>query len=745
MKNIKYVILVFFLICPITVLAEAFSVSSFDELKNAILNGEEEIELEGNYTFDSSVDISSNVIINGNNSALVRDSSYTGVLFNVSSTGDLTINNLIVDGSASGWEMDIANGANDSSGYFRADVINGASDVLATQPLILTSGKLTVNASTFQNIRNNAGASNNSGGAIRSTAGTLTINNTNFKHCGSYREGGAVYITGGNATIKDSNFTLNAAGVGYKARAHGGALYVNGGNNVVIDKTTFNNNFAQHNGGAIMLQTNGSNIKVTNSNFNGNSAGNDGAAVSLESSSAKRSIEFTDCVFDGNKGLALTGQSMGTLWLDSWKNDSTMPAILKNIVFKNNSTASGSAFASYGANNPYVEMDNLEVFNNTTNGVGSFFIQSGTYTINNSNVHDNTSKNGGAMASVGGDVIVNNSIIKNNTAIQRGGGPIALFGTMTIKNTEITNNHSNGYGGGIAAYSMYASYGSPVISLENVLVKDNTADISGGGLSIQDTGTAHSTITVDNASKIYNNHATVAADDVLYTHANSTGGASTTLDNIAIAGLLGIDGWYHDPADDRFIDTDNPTVFDDYVANDGSVAFYIKAAGISNADYDGNGGETNAQPVTIRYGATYVVDDDIPVRDGYEFVGWNTKYDGSGINLTAGDTYDGSDGFILYAIWNEIVSTPETNTTVPDTNETIPTQPEPNETVVDNTNETVVTPVTPETNSTIPETVVPSQSNNPKTGDKIILFILINIISLIGIATITKKIKYNNS
>lgn len=33
-------------------------------------------------------------------------------------------------------------------------------------------------------------------------------------------------------------------------------------------------------------------------------------------------------------------------------------------------------------------------------------------------------------------------------------------------------------------------------------------------------------------------------------------------------------------------------------------------------DYDGNGETTKALPVTIKYGNTYIVDDDIPIREG---------------------------------------------------------------------------------------------------------------------------------
>ena len=373
--------------------------------------------------------------------------------------------------------------------------------------------------------------------------------------------------------------------------------------------------------------------------------------MALETTVNKHKINIEDSTFDDNQGLATTGQSMGVVWLDGWKNDETIPATFKSLTFMNNRTANGSAFASYGANSPYCILENIEAYSNKSNGVGVFFFQGGTYAVTRIDIHDNIANNGAGIASVGGNVVVNDATIKNNTALLRGGGGIALFGNLTIKNSEITNNHSNDYGGGFAAYSMYANYGNPELHLENVLIKDNSANNAGGGLAILDTGSAHSTITVDETSMIYDNSATVAADDVVYIHSNSTAGASTTLDNIGVAGLLGIDGWYFDEAGDRFRDTDSPTVFEDYINNDGAVAFYIKAAGLSRGDYNGNGGSTQAPPIIVKYGNKYIVDGDIPVRGGYDFIGWNTKPDGSGVSLSAGDEYDGNDGWTLYAQW----------------------------------------------------------------------------------------------
>ena len=678
----------------------AVDVSNFDELKAAIAGTEQEINLTADFNFTEQLTVSRKVAINGSNKALTRDANFSGTLFSVDSDGDLLIRNLTIDGGAPNWKMDIENGANNSSGYFRAKLINGDEDITEATPLVKNEGVLTVDNSTFRNIRNHATSTSNSGGAIRNNAGSTTISNTHFNHCSSYRDGGAINATGGTVTVTDSHFIDNAAGAGYEGQVHGGAIYVNGATSITIDNTLFQDNFAQHNGGAIMLQQKSSDIKITNSTFKHNRNGNDGAAIALESTENKHKIDIESSIFDSNEGLAYTGQSMGTIWLDGWKNDESMPAMFKDLTFTNNHVAHGSTFASYGTHKPHCIFDNVESYNNKANGVGGYFIQSGTYLITSANIHDNIAANGAGVVSIGGDIIVDKSSIKNNSATQRGGGAMAVFGNLTIKNSEITNNHSDKFGGGLAAYSMYANYGNPELHLENVLVKDNSAGEIGGGLSIQDTGSAHSTVTADDATKIYDNKANIAADDVFYTHANATAGANTTLDNIGIAGLRGIDGWYFDNADDRFRDTNNPTVFNDYVDNDGSVAFYIKAAGISQGDYDGNGGSTQALPITVKYGNKYVIDNDIPVRDGYTFVGWNTQADGSGISLKAGDEYDGSDGWTLYAQW------------VPNSNDTDPTGGDDAPTTDPNTGND-----NPDTGDDTANTA-PEKSNEPSSENK---------------------------
>lgn len=257
----------------------------------------------------------------------------------------------------------------------------------------------------------------------------------------------------------------------------------------------------------------------------------------------------------------------------------------------------------------------------------------------------------------------------NNSVTDSGGAINVAGGTLTVRNSSITGNSAGQSGGGILVRGYYDDR-NPTLILENTLVKDNRAGVTGGGIAVTDHEINFSSVTVDNQSRIYDNSAAEAGDDFSYARDNNSNnetGNTITLDNISLAGINGIDGWYNDNEDDRFRDTDNPTVFTAYVDNNGNVAFYLKAAGLSTGNYDGNGGETGALPVVVKYGDTYTVSDDKPSRDGYTFKSWNTRSDGSGITLVAGDTYDGSDGWTLYAQWEEIKSDEEVTPSDDDT------------------------------------------------------------------------------
>ncbi len=80
-------------------------VSGEQEFKTAISTGISPITLNNDITLTSGVTVDSTVVINGNGNTIKRDASFTGTMFTVSSTGNMTLENVTVDGGAK-WSLD---------------------------------------------------------------------------------------------------------------------------------------------------------------------------------------------------------------------------------------------------------------------------------------------------------------------------------------------------------------------------------------------------------------------------------------------------------------------------------------------------------------------------------------------------------------------------------------------------------------------------------------------------------------
>ncbi|MCS5709003.1 hypothetical protein CC99x_008820 [Candidatus Berkiella cookevillensis] len=156
---------------------------------------------------------------------------------------------------------------------------------------------------------------------------------------------------------------------------------------------------------------------------------------------------------------------------------------------------------------------------------GAIFNQ-GTLTLDNVLLLQNQAKMGGAIYNDNGSITINHSILDDNHATLNGGG-IFNFGenaTITLLNSELRNNVSTGYAGGLGnqfgivhingstLYHNQASYmGGGVlnmygeISIDTSTISGNTATLSGGGLANlygESVDISHSTIT-DNTSLLF--------------------------------------------------------------------------------------------------------------------------------------------------------------------------------------------------------------------------------------------------
>ena len=700
MKKMLFLLGVYFFL--INNVYASINVSSFLELKNAISNGENNIKITGNIKFNDSISINSNVIINGNNKIIRRDNGYAGGFISIGSEGSLEIKDVTIDGGAPGWYMDYDNRFylnNDETSYVEVPTISSDDDIISTSSLISNEGNIVLNNVIIQNNRSTVP------GSILSGNGNNTINNSTFKHSCSLSYGGGLSVKG-TTVIKDTIFKDLVAGCGLDGDSNNvssGAINASTGGNLEIIDSIFEDNYAQWNGGA--LTTYNQNTIIKGTTFRHNMVGNDGSALQL--TSQNKSFSIDDSVFEKNVGFAIGKQSMGTIFCSYSTNTEDTPLLFKNLIFRENEAAVGGMIADR-VYHPYLEFDNIEVYDNKVNSGGAIYAQSANYSANNLRCHDNkASSYGGCIAAylrADAYLKINNSTIKDNKATKNGGGFWAYGGELFVKNSKIINNSSSSYGGGI----YFDSHITGDLRVQNTIIKDNNASSYGGGITFIDRENVFSKITVDNDSKIYDNHSEVAADDFMYGRYGDTNPDNIiTLNDIGKAGINGIDGWYIDRKNDRFVDTENPTKYDDFANNNGNI-IYLKAAGINDLKYDLNGGENDKiVGITMRYGTTFTVTDEVPIFEGKVFEGWNTKADGSGRWFHVGDTYDGSEGYVLYALYSEIEKDNEID----------------KKEVIEEEKEKFI---------------------NPQTKDKIVIFIVIFIVSLL-VMVILNSIKKNKT
>jgi uncharacterized repeat protein (TIGR02543 family) len=155
---------------------------------------------------------------------------------------------------------------------------------------------------------------------------------------------------------------------------------------------------------------------------------------------------------------------------------------------------------------------------------------------------------------------------------------------------------------------------------------------------------------------------------------------------------------------------------DTYDGSEGLVLYATWEEIKYTVNYDLQGGSNDKiVSVTNPYSTPFEVTGEVPEKVGYKFIEWNTKADGSGIKLAADDIYDRSDGFTLYAIYEEI----KEENPIPDVEEKEDVEPPKKEEIT-------------------------TEEEVPKTGDSIVNDIVIAVISFVLLLTSAIVLKKNN-
>ncbi len=334
-----------------------------------------------------------------------------------------------------------------------------------------SGGGVFVEGSAQINFSEISGNYGNAGGGLQ-TAGTTSINNSTFSH-NFGQGGGAIYVaeagslsmfsstirrnrvpdggsgggmvTLGQTTIANTLFAENRAGTG-------GAIEVGENGELTIGQSTFQNNRAVFNGGAV----NGAgDTSINGSTFTGNFAGEQGGAIYFSGGAPSMlQVLFTEFAQNtaGTDGGAIA--NFATVMAE----DVTMGfnqagnrggaihnggsvKVTGSRLFSNSAVASGGAIHNETTGTFELMTGTLEE-NTTKVGAGAVFNE-GVYRLGASTVMVNVG--GGLINDSVGTLFAYNSTLTLNTS----GPGILNRGTLTLYNSTISGNKHDGPAGGL--------------------------------------------------------------------------------------------------------------------------------------------------------------------------------------------------------------------------------------------------------------------------------------------------------
>ena len=595
---------------------------------------------------------------------LSRSEDYlNGYLLNIDENSTVNLENIHFDGGASGFtagEEVVKN----KKGYI--PIALGDKDLKATKSMVYTEGHLKAKNSSFKNAVNVTRSGH--GGAILVEKGTAEFTNCQIQHNVVYNSwwacGGAIYANQSDSLIfRNTNIDQNYASYSESSYCFGGAIFAQKG---VMEfyGGTINDNSASENGGAVYANYPVTKVTMENVEVSRNASGNDGGAVHL----MKADGDFTNCKFIDNKGMAQSGTSLGVICYAYGNGTGN----IVGCTFKGNREEGGSAVANFG-NQFTLNIDQCKFEENHEGSV--LYLSSVDFTLTNSTFKSNEDTSVQLLSSITPEeykeenakylkgTIENCQFLENKyvdisvstyqdkkmpyTAyvkdclidgqnVESGSRAISVSrgSIVTLDNTEIKNKHADDWNG-----VAIGSYGDgSTVNLTNHTRIYNNKGTSAAGVAAWSGGL----VNIDETSKVYDNDASRCGDD-LYVHDKDS--TITFYKNSVVGEKLSgscghmIDGWYIDNEGNRYDESsENINKFDaesEKVILTDKEKYGLKAAhGLYTVTYNSNYGDMKENKTDkFAPGETVELEKNLYEREGYVFVGWNTKADGTG------DTY----------------------------------------------------------------------------------------------------------
>ncbi len=362
------------------------------------------------------------------------------------------------------------------------------------------------------------------GGAIHVEGKNATIKDSTF-NANSALKGGAIFIIVNETDVVDCNFTANSVFNYDLNEGFGGAIYLEDAHGTDILGSTFIDNTASINGGAIDWHEGCTDGQIVGCEFINNTArANAGAVFWFGNKGIIKDSNFTNnrangaekCIMgnSGDGGAIMWTGSYGSvencIFTDNYAKDHGGAVFLRGVegradctnnsfkdsIFENNVAGSngGAIDWHYGASNGRIENS---VFNNNTahRSAGALYwnghdgVIYGSNFTNNRVVGDNPSSagkggDGGAVIWLGPNGLANECIFINNSAPKNGGAVYLESSSLgDSSNTIFSNSYFANNTAGVDGGAINWNEGSEKGRIRNSAFDNNYAKNNGGAVS----------------------------------------------------------------------------------------------------------------------------------------------------------------------------------------------------------------------------------------------------------------------
>lgn len=298
-------------------------------------------------------------------------------------------------------------------------------------------------------------------------------------------------------------------------------------------------------------------------------------------------------------------------------------------TIKNCVADEGGAVYIKGIESPEFIMKGGEILNNTsyTNG-GAVYLEGGTVTLHGGNIKSNLAKDGN-----GGGVY-----IKAGDFYMPEDGTCNIYRNVALK----TATDGGGSGGGIYVMSTTSDVNVHVLSGK---IENNACDVNGGGICVDmatTSRTANVKIGKDGSSSVDN--PSIASN----TAVRYGGGLYAIGSNakITINGGKIINNSVSNYIPNSDVTNEGGTV--ELIG--GQVKHQVVTFNANAADATVEGQPTAIQRIVTTTNSSLVFPT-TPIRNFYDFIGWNSRADGKGTNYVNGQVMNISEDITLYAQW----------------------------------------------------------------------------------------------